>query len=386
MGHTDELALFVVHLGQGEQREIWRYMNRIQLKDDRASSGRLWSTVRGAVVVVRRHPRLVTVVAVGVVLTGFVISTVTADNDTGAAVTSSLSAVGRLLGRMSWPVLALVVGLAGLHYVAAAGAARAAAGVTTPFPQTILVQLAASTANRLTPAGLGGSAVIARYFVKRAGLATSAAIGAVAALTVLGGVADLLAFTALALGGRFVGLGGGPSEVRALFTKVDALLKTSQSLWVWVALGLVVTTVAVLVWRRRRGRSATRVTGFLEPLGMLARRPLSLLTLLTASASTTLILGFAFAATASALPGHRPDATVGGLVIGFMVGAAASNSVPIPAGLGATETALIGVLIAADVPAAQAFDEVMIFRVITFWLPALIGVAAARRLRSTGAL
>ena len=69
-----------------------------------------------------------------------------------------------------------------------------------------------------------------------------------------------------------------------------------------------------------------------------------------------------------------------------MVGAAASNSVPIPAGLGATETALIGVLVAADVPTAEAFDEVMIFRLITFWLPALLGIVAARRLRNAGAL
>lgn len=344
------------------------------------------ASARSAAAALRRHPRAVTVAVVAVVVTGFLISGATADSDTGADIAASLAAAGRLLRRLSWAPLALVIGLAVLHYVAAAAAARAAACVKTPFGETMLVQLSASTANRLTPAGVGGSAVIARYFARRAGLAASAAIGAVAALTVLGGLADLGAFVALALGGRFVGLGGGPAEVRSLFRKIDAMLKTSQSPWVLIGAALVGATIVAVVWRRRHGRPDARISGFLAPLGLLARRPLSLLTLLGASAGTTLILAFAFAATTSALPGHRPDVSVGGLVIGFMVGAAASNSVPIPAGLGATETALIGVLVAADVPTAEAFDEVMIFRLITFWLPALLGIVAARRLRNAGAL
>ncbi|HEV7205494.1 MAG TPA: lysylphosphatidylglycerol synthase domain-containing protein [Jatrophihabitans sp.] len=341
---------------------------------------------RHAAGVARRRPFLVTVGAAAIVSTGFVISSVTADSDARVDVVSALSGAVRLLGRLAWPVLAMVVGLAALHYLAAAVAARAAAGVSTPLRETILVQLSASTANRLTPAGLGGSAVIARYLVKRAGLATATAIGAVAALTVLGGVADLLAFAALALGGRFVGLGGGPGEVRSLFRRVDALLRTSQAPFVWVAAGLLAATIGVLIRRRRHGRPARHVGRFLEPVGRLARRPAALSTLLAASAGTTVILAVAFALTTSALPGPRPDASVGGLVIGFMVGAAASNSIPIPAGLGATETALIGVLVAADIPAGQAFEEVMIFRVITFWIPALVGIVAARRLRSAGAL
>ena len=86
------------------------------------------------------------------------------------------------------------------------------------------------------------------------------------------------------------------------------------------------------------------------------------------------------------MPGPRPAASIGALMIGFMIAAAASNSLPIPAGLGATEAALIAVLVLAHVPAAQAFEEVMIFRVITFWTPALLGLAVARRLRRAEAL
>ena len=52
--------------------------------------------------------------------------------------------------------------------------------------EVLLVQLAASAANRLTPAGLGGSAVTARYYTRR-GLDGPAAVGAVAALGAVGG-------------------------------------------------------------------------------------------------------------------------------------------------------------------------------------------------------
>jgi uncharacterized protein (TIRG00374 family) len=63
-----------------------------------------------------------------------------------------------------------------------------------------------------------------------------------------------------------------------------------------------------------------------------------------------------------------------------MIGAAAGSSVPVPAGLGSTEAALIGVLMAAHVPAGHAMQQVLIFRLITFWAPAIVGVFTTRYL------
>ena len=63
-----------------------------------------------------------------------------------------------------------------------------------------------------------------------------------------------------------------------------------------------------------------------------------------------------------------------------MIGAAAGTAVPVPAGLGSTEAALIGVLMTAHVPAANAVRQVLIFRLITFWAPAIVGVLASRYL------
>jgi uncharacterized membrane protein YbhN (UPF0104 family) len=69
-----------------------------------------------------------------------------------------------------------------------------------------------------------------------------------------------------------------------------------------------------------------------------------------------------------------------------MIGAAAGSAVPVPAGLGSTEAALVAVLVGLHVPAAHAVEEVLIFRTLTFWLPAIAGVLATRYLTKRNAL
>ena len=107
---------------------------------------------------------------------------------------------------------------------------------------------------------------------------------------------------------------------------------------------------------------------------------------MTASGATTLVLGFAFVASVWMVPGPIPSIGVGALLIGFMLGAARGSAVPVPAGLGSTEAALVAVVVAAHVPLAHAIEQVMIFRLITFWTPAVIGLFVSRRLNRNGAL
>ena len=53
---------------------------------------------------------------------------------------------------------------------------------------------------------------------------------------------------------------------------------------------------------------------------------------------------------------------------------------------GSTEAALVAVVVAAHVPLAHAIEQVMIFRLITFWTPAVIGLFVSRRVNRNGAL
>lgn len=331
-----------------------------------------------------RLPWWVVPSALALVAAAAVVSAASVDGDGG----SDLVGLGRSIGvdllRLRWQFAAIVAAFAGLHYVAMAVAARAASGARLPFGEILVVQLAASAANRLTPAGLGGSAVSARYFTRR-GLTVAAAVGAVATLSVLGALADLGVLAGLVLIGRWLGVNGAPHGVAALVRKVAGLVAPLRSPWTWLGIAVALAVVAVvrLRWRAAGGDVWNRLG---QPIRHLARRPSTLGVLLLASGSTTLILGFAFAASTAMVPGSHPSVGLGALLVGFMLGSAAGGAVPVPAGLGSTEAALVGVLVGVHVAAAEAVQVVLIFRLLTFWLPAVVGILATRHLRRRGAL
>jgi uncharacterized membrane protein YbhN (UPF0104 family) len=330
-----------------------------------------------------RLPLWVVPSSLALVAAAAVASAASVDGDSG----SDLVGLGRSIGadmlRLRWQFVAIVVALAGLHYVATAVAARAASGVRLPFSEILLVQLAASAANRLTPAGLGGSAITARYFTRR-GLNVAGAVGAITLLTVLGALADLGVLAGLVLIGRWLGVNGAPHEVAALVRRVVALCAPLRSPWTWVSIaGAVVTVAGVRAWRHSGHDLRAR---FWCPIRQFARRPSALGILVVASGSTTLILAFAFAASTAMIPGSHPSVGLGAMLVGFMLGSAAGGAVPVPAGLGSTEAALVGVLVSIHVAPAEAVQIVLVFRLLTFWLPAVFGILATRHLRSQGAL
>jgi uncharacterized membrane protein YbhN (UPF0104 family) len=336
---------------------------------------------------VRRRRPQAWMLACGVVVLviGVLISAANIDGDSGHDALGLLKSAGRASLSMRWQYVCVVLALAALHYVATAVAARAAAGIPLPLGETLLVQLAAAAANRLTPAGIGASAINVRYFTRR-GLRLPRALGAVSALSVLGAVADLIVLSLLVFGGRWVGLAGGPQEIKLLATHVAHLVAPLVSPYLWLVVVAVATGLALIWTRSRRAGRARRWQQFWTPIGRLLRHPPSLATLLIASGATTFILGFAFIASTAMIPGPRPHASLGALLIGFMIGAAAGSAVPVPAGLGSTETALAAILIEVQVPASYAVEEVLIFRILTFWLPAAVGLLATRRLNRRRAL
>lgn len=318
------------------------------------------------------------------VVAAAVASAASVDGDSGSDLLGLAGSICADLLRLRWPFVAIVVVLAGLHYVATAVAARAASGARLPLGETVLVQLAASAANRLTPAGLGGSAVTGRYFTRR-GLTVPSAVGALATLAVLGPLADLAVLTGLVLIGRWLGANGAPHELAALARKVATAAAPLRSPWVWLGIAVAVGAgAAVRMSRQPAGRRLW--TRFCIPIRHRARHPSTLALLLLASGSTTLILAFAFVASTMMVPGSHPTVGLGAMLVGFMLGSAAGGATPVPAGLGTTEAALIGVLVSEHVVAAVAVQVVLIFRLLTFWLPAIVGILATRHLRRRGAL
>jgi uncharacterized membrane protein YbhN (UPF0104 family) len=277
------------------------------------------------------------------------------------------------LGAMRWEFLPALVLLSLMHYVCSALALRGAAGRPLPLATTTLAQFAASAANRITPGGLGAVAVNTRYLVCR-GLPLPRAVVAVAVLQVAGVPADLL------LLGAVLGLGGGNGRMLdALGEHAAHAAGLVPPLPLLVAGGVLLP--AAVLWGRRAARSAAvgrALAGFAD----LCRRPRDLLLTLAASAGTTFALAVAFALCVLAVPATAVGpADLLALLAAYLVGAAAGAAVPLPGGVGSTETALVAALAALGVEAGPALHAVLLFRAVTFWAPVPLGLLACRTLR-----
>jgi uncharacterized protein (TIRG00374 family) len=65
---------------------------------------------------------------------------------------------------------------------------------------------------------------------------------------------------------------------------------------------------------------------------------------------------------------------------GYLIGQL-GGALPLPGGLGGIDGGLIGTLLVFGVPAAQAAAAVLLYRVILFWIPLIMGIPAFMSLR-----
>jgi uncharacterized membrane protein YbhN (UPF0104 family) len=347
----------------------------------------------------RRLPAAQWLVAEAILIIVALAAAAGTDHDFAASVARVTTSAADRVREAPWQIAPALLLVAVVHYLTAAVALRTAAGVKLPLYQTFKVQLAAAAANRLTPAGLGGAAVNARYLTRK-GQDGTRSISAVSSLGVLGSLAKSIVFVLVTVLGSWVGMHGGASELGGLSHRMTRPVVGMWHLLGWLGLiGIVVgaglALTAFNTWRRRRPgaeQRAARVSAFLLRLrhdlrtqvSELVRAPRRLLVLLACSATSTLSLAIGFLLTAEFAP-HGTTIGAGGLVIAYMLGGMAGSVAP-GAGAGATEAALAGILIAGHMPASAAISCVLLFRITTFWAPAVAGVWAIRSLRREAAI
>ena len=299
------------------------------------------------------------------------------------AATDAARSVGTSLASPAWLLAGLIGVLAVAHYVASAFALSAAAGSRLPLRQSVLVQLTAAAVNRFTPAGLGAAAVNSRYLVRR-GHRFADAAAAIAALAVLGALADMGAFAVmLSVGPALDFGGGGPAGTHLIFTRLGGVAAPFLSPWMLLPLSGLLVAIAA---SRRIRHWLAGLRHLWPPTARLARSPARLAGLLLASACSTLVLAAAFVATVYLMSATGAHQTLGALLVGFMIAGAVGNALPIPGGIGSTEAALVGLLALDGSPAGRATAAVILFRVITFWAPAVLGLIAGQHLRRTSVL
>lgn len=277
----------------------------------------------------------------------------------------------------SWPWVAVVAAAIAVSYFFAALALQAAAGTRLPLPQTVLVQLAAAAANRITPAGLGGAAVNARYLTRR-GLSAGRAAAAV-------GVCGLAHVVVGAIGIAVFGPGVAMRATGWFFGGLSAVDM------LWVAAALLVAVIARVVnlrtsratsmlsksWLGRTAADARTAAGDL--VGHSAR-------LATLIACTAAVKASNLLALYAALWAFDGDVATWRVAVVYLVGATAAEVVPTPAGLGTVDAALIAGLVTTGVSGGATLAAVIVYRLLSFWAPIIPGLVASALLRRRLAL
>lgn len=284
------------------------------------------------------------------------------------------------IGTLHWGFLPALATLSILHYLFCALALQTAAARRLPLREATMTQFTAAAASRITPGGLGAPAVNIRYLTVR-GMTAPQAVASVAALQAVTTLGDLTLFISVLAIGAATGAGGGVQVLVSLGTQCLNAVADLPLPW----LAAVCCAVGVLIayyWRRQS--SSRIVRGGRETLAALRtilRRPWALLLTLFICAMTTFLLGVAFAISVLAIPGaSSPTATIT-LISAYLIGATAGAAVPVPSGIGSTEAALVAALGGAGVHPVHAIKAVVLFRLITFWLPIPFGIVAGKSLR-----
>jgi glycosyltransferase 2 family protein len=256
-----------------------------------------------------------------------------------------------------WALLGLAVSAS--TYVGAAAALWACADGMVSFRNLAIMQVANTFAATTTPAGVGGLALSTR-FLQKGGLGAVRATAAVAlqqSVQVITHVGLLLFFSVVA----------GTSTNLSHFVPSPTVLYLIAG----VALGILGTFMFVPKLRRWLGTALRpRLKEVLGELVELMREPKRLAVIVLGCAATTLGAALALWASVEAFGGGTTFVTV---TVVTMIGGTLASAAPTPGGVGAVEAALIGGLAAFGVPSAVAVPSVLLYRVLTCWLPVSIG-------------
>lgn len=256
-----------------------------------------------------------------------------------------------------WALAALAVSV--LKYLGAATALWACADGAVGFRMLTTMQVANTFAATTTPAGVGGLALSTR-FLQKGGLGALRATTAVAlqqSVQVITHVTLLIAFSAAA---------GASANLKRFVPSATVLYLIAGA-----ALGAVGVSLFVPKLRRWLATAVRpRLKEVLDDLLLLAREPKRLALIILGCATTTLGSALALWASIEAFGG---DVSIITVTIVTMVGGTLASAAPTPGGVGAVEAALIGGLAAFGVPAAIAVPSVLLYRILTCWLPVFLG-------------
>ncbi|MGW5197049.1 lysylphosphatidylglycerol synthase domain-containing protein [Streptomyces spiralis] len=280
---------------------------------------------------------------------------------------------GTLFANAQWGWLAAAVLFSALSYVAAAMALLGFVPERVPFPRTVAAQVAGSFVKIVAPAAVGGVALNTR-FLQRAGVRPGLAVASVGASQLFGLGCHILMLLSF---GYLTGTEKTPS-LSPSRTVIAGLLTVA-------VLVLVVTSVPFLrkfVVTRVRSLFAGVVPRMLDVL----QRPQKLITGIGGMLLLTACFVMCLDASIRAFGDDSTSLSIASVAVVFLAGNALGSAAPTPGGVGAVEATLTVGLIAVGLPKEVAAPAVLMFRLLTLWLPVLPGWLAFNHLTRKGSL
>ena len=277
----------------------------------------------------------------------------------GYVLLSQLTSVdlGNLFSTANW---SWVLGAFGFSLITYAGAAWSLSGFVPEklsFGRTVLAQVAGDFATLVSPPALGAIAINVRY-LQKSGLHPALAAASV-------GVSQVAAFaTHIGLLLAF-GIAAGTQADFTFDPPIWAVVGVAAVAVILLAL-LAVSAVRRLISKR----IGPLIKEVVPRMVTIAQRPTKLLE----GIGGILLLNLAYVgvlyACVQAFDGSLSIAVV---AVVYLAGATIGQAAPTPGGLGAVEAALAAGLTAAGLDAGLAVSAVLLYRLLTFWLPTLPG-------------
>ena len=306
----------------------------------------------------RIKPRTLIMIVVGTIA-AYVLLSQLAQVDLGELLTTA---------SLEWLLVAFIASL--ITYVGAAWSLAGFVPERIPLHRTMMAQVAGDFATLVSPPTLGAIAINMRFLTK-AGLHPALAGASVGVSQVAAFVVHLL----LLLG---FGIAAG--------TQADFTFDPP----VWAVIAVIAVVILFLsafaVPRLRRyvfGRVQPLLREVVPRLITVAQRPAKLVE----GIGGILLLNAAYiACLVACVRAFGGDTNIAAIAVVYLAGATIGQAAPTPGGLGAVEAALAAGLTAAGLPGGLAVSSVLLFRLVTFWIPTVPGYLSFNWLTKKGYL
>ncbi|MGW2300075.1 flippase-like domain-containing protein [Streptomyces sp. NPDC001809] len=259
-----------------------------------------------------------------------------------------------------WRWVAAAVLFSAFSYVAAAMSLLGFVPERVGFWRTVVAQVAGSFVKIVAPAAVGGVALNTR-FLQRAGVRPGLAVASVGASQLFGLGAHILLLLAF---GYLTG-----TERSQSFTPSRTVIAGLLTVAVLVLVVTAIPFMRKFVSTRLRSLFAGVVPRMLDVL----QRPMKLVTGIGGMLLLTLTFVLCLHASIQAFDHDGVSISYASVAVVFLAGNALGSAAPTPGGVGAVETALTLGLVAVGLPAEVATPAVLLYRMLTLWIPVLPG-------------